>query len=332
MDKVNVGTDVNQVQITSLSHILGQQQVVQLLKVSIDSHFQNRAKNQDSVFGPVALVGPSGCGKTITAKAIHCELANLNLVETNGEFLNNSQELVSILVSADENTTLFIDEAQAINTKNQHILLTAISERKLYLPRTKSTRVPQAIPLAPFTLLLATTHEFQLQDALRNRMRIQCRFDYYPLESLIEIIRQRTTALGWNVESKEVLRTIAERSKQTPRLAVNRNLQMAWNVCSSQERNTITMTDVYEAFRLLQIDSIGLDPLEQAYLKELAKQGSLKLNVIASKIGLPSRTISSVIEPYLLRADLIQKQGVDRLITGKGMEHIQQTQTRSEGI
>jgi Holliday junction DNA helicase RuvB len=322
MEDRKLGTDVNQVQITCLSHIIGQRQVKEVLRVSIDSHFQHRATNPDSVFGPVLLVGPSGVGKTLTAKAIHSELANLNLIETNGEFMNKGQELIDTLVISDENTTIFVDEAQSLDTEKQHILLTAISERKLYLPRNRSSRIPRTIPLAPFVLILATTHEFQLQDALRNRMRIYGRFDYYSTEDLVEILRQRIRSLGWSYESEDVLYSLASRSKQTPRLALNRNLQMSWNVASSNNRTTITMNDVVEAYRLLQVDAMSLDPVEQAFLHELAKRGSAKLNVLASKIGLPPQTISSVIEPYLLRAELITKEGVDRVITEKGMKHI----------
>jgi len=262
-----------------------------------------------------------GCrGKSLIGKAIHCELANLNLIETNGEFMNKGQ-LLDTLVIADENTTVFIDEAQSLNTENQHILLTAISERKLYLPRNRSSKVPRTIPLAPFVLILATTHEFQLQDALRNRMRIYCRFDYYSTKDLVEILRRRILSLGWSYESEEILHILGSHAKRTPRLALN-YLQMAFNVASSNSRTTIMRDDVIEAFRLLQVDAMGLDPVEQAYLHELAKRGSAKLGFLASKIGLPPQTLSTVIEPYLLRAELITKEGVDRVITDKGMKHI----------
>ncbi|MHB9071715.1 MAG: Holliday junction DNA helicase RuvB C-terminal domain-containing protein [Sedimentisphaerales bacterium] len=321
-EKQIIGTDVNQVEITSLSHVKGQPQVQEVLRVSLDAYFANRINNENSSFGPVILLGPSGTGKTLTAKAIHCELANLKLIETNGEMLSNTIDIATILLTADNNTTIFIDESQALSTKAQHMLLTAISEKKLYLPRVISSKAQRQIPLANFSLILASTHEFQLQDALRNRMRICCRFDYYNLEDLTNIVKQRAIALKWQYESEDVLIHIASRAKQTPRLALNRNLQMAYNITSSNNRNIITVNDVIEAFRLLCIDELGLDSIERAYLKELVKHKSTKLNVIASKIGLPTQTISTVIEPYLLKTELIEKIGSDRCITDKGKEHI----------
>lgn len=317
------GTDVNQIEITSLKHINGQPQVQQVLRLSIDAYFANRANNPDSSFGPVLLVGPSGVGKTLTSRAIHCELANLHLIESNGEMMNNSIELMGALLTATDDTTMFIDECQALSTRAQHILLTAVSEKKIYVPRGISARSKKEIPLANFVLILASTHEYQLQDALRNRMRIYCRFDYYAIEDLTAIVKQRADALGWKYETIDVLTEISKRAKQTPRLAINRNLQMAWNVCSSNNRNVITMQDVQEAFQLLQIDELGLDTLERAYLQELSKHKSMKLNVLASKIGLPRQTIDSVIEPYLLRMELIEKQCSERVITEKGKTHIQ---------
>jgi Holliday junction DNA helicase RuvB len=268
------------------------------------------------------LVGPSGTGKTAIGKAIHCELANMKFVETNGEMLNSSSELNHILLTADHDTTILIDEAQALNSKNQHILLTAISEHVLFACKKGSAR-KQAIPLSDFTLLLASTHEFMLQDALRNRARLICRTDYYDDETLADILAQRAYALGWEIESQEVLYEIGRRSKATPRIAIQRNLQMAWNIACSNNRTVITMDDVNKAFYLLQIDPLGLDTIERNYLTELSKHKSMKLNVIASKLGLPARTISSVIEPYLLRQELIYKDGSNRVITDKGKEHIQ---------
>ncbi len=323
-----IGHDVNQVEISSLSKVIGQRQVCDLLKVSIESFFKSRscqAGNQ-ATFGPVCLCGPSGTGKTMIARALHAELGNLTLMETNGEMLNKNTELVSILISADQNTTIFIDEAQAVNSINQHMLLTALSERKLYIPKGSSSRSCHSIPLAGFSFILACTHEYQLQSALRSRMRIYCRFTHYSVDDLSEIIRQRADALKWKYESDRVLRTVAERAKNIPRLALHRNLQMAWNVCVSHDRDSIVQADVEEAFHLLQIDELGLDQLERSYLRILSERGTSKLNVISSRLSLPRQTISNVIENSLLKLGLIEKgKCSERIITEKGIRHLETT-------
>ena len=326
MEKNVVGTDINQVKITSLFHIQGQPQVIDNLKLHLCAHFNIRSSSGDSSisFGPVILTGPSGTGKTMVAKALHAELGNLKLIETNGVTVNNKLELFSVLLNADANTTIFIDEAQGMNAKVQHILLTALSEKKLHVPASISSACSYSILLANFTMILATTHEYLLQDALRNRMKIYCRFNYYSVEDLVEIVRQRADALKWRYESGQVLCIIAQRAKRTPRLALHRNLQTCWYVAQSHDRDVITLEDVHKAFCLLQIDELGLDELDRAYLEVLQRDGRSSLGVLSSKLSLPVLTIQRVVEPYLLKDGFIIKDKSSvRAIAQKGKKHIQ---------
>ena len=328
MENKITGTDINQVNITSLSHIRGQPQVINVLELHLRAYFNIRSTSGEtnSSFGPIILCGPSGTGKTMVAKAIHAELGNLKLFDTNGESINKKPDLFSLLINAVENTTVFIDEAQGMDSNAQHSLLTAISEKKLYLSAGASSVYSHAIPLANFTLILATTHEYLLQDALRNRMRIYCRFNYYSVEDLTEIVRQRTNALKWKYESDEVLQIVAQRAKGVPRLALNKNLQMCWYVARSHDRDIITLEDVREAFRHLQVDELGLDELERAYLEQLLENGRSSLGVLSSKVALPALTIQRVVEPYLLKENFIVKDNASvRAITQKGKKHIENT-------
>jgi Holliday junction DNA helicase RuvB len=321
MDERDILKDVNQIEITSLSHIYGQPQVVEPIRVFLQAYFNTRANSgdRDLCFGPVLLAGPSGTGKTLVAQALHAELGNLKLIQTNGATLNKKSELYAVLFYADDNTTIFIDEAQGMHAQAQYVLLTAISEKAVYT-HGRAYRLPN------FTLVLATTHEYLLQAALRNRMRITCRFDYYSAEDLTKIVRQRADALGWRYESDEVLRIVAERAKKTPRLAINTNLQTCWNVTTSRDRDAITLEDAMEAFRLLQVDEFGLDKLDRAYLKVLLDRGPSYLGVLSSMLALPTQTIQKNIEPYLFREGFAAKnKSLRRTITEKGGAHISET-------
>ena len=90
MEKNFIGSDVNHVKITSLSHIRGQPRVIDNLEVNLRAYFNIRSASAGSnlPFGPAILCGPSGTGKTMVAKAIHAELGNEKLVEINGETVN----------------------------------------------------------------------------------------------------------------------------------------------------------------------------------------------------------------------------------------------------
>lgn len=310
------------------SHHCLQPQVINELKVHICAHFNTRSTsgNSASSFGPVILYGESGMGKTMTAKAIHSALANLHLIETNGVTVNNKLELNSILLDADENTTVFIDEAHGMNSKTQLILLTALADRTLRVA--VGTSHYQNIPLADFTMIMATTHEYMLQDALRKRMTIECRFKDYSVEDLVEIVRQRAEALNWQYESDEVLQIIAQRAKRNPRQALHRNLQMCWHVTKNYDRDVITLEDVHEAFYHLQIDESGLTQRDRAYLTILREYGHSTLGVLSSKLSLPDLTIQRIVEPYLLKEGFIIKDKSSvRVITQKGRNHIDGTRS-----
>lgn len=157
-------------------------------------------------------------------------------------------------------------------------------------------------------------------------MRIQCRFDYYSVEDLVEIIRQRAAALDWQYESDEVLQMIAQRAKATPRQALHRNLQTCWEVAMSHDRNLITLADTHEAFHHLQIDELGLEAMDRRYLAVLAQGGPVSLGTVSARLGLPPLTVQRVIEPYLIREDLITKgKSSARILTEKGRRHIETT-------
>jgi len=189
------------------------------------------------------------------------------------------------------------------------------------------------IKLANFTLILATTHEYILLPALIDRMRIECRFADYSVKDLISIVRQRADALLWKYESDEVLEIIAQRAKGNPRQALHKNLQMCWHVAKSRNRDMILLADVDEAFHHLQIDEMGLDQSDRAYLNILYEYGPSALGVLSSRLSKPTLTIQRLIEPYLLKEGFVNKDKSSvRIITQKGRKHIETTSFKTESL
>jgi hypothetical protein len=90
----NIGNDVNQVKINSLSKIQGQPDVVKVLYTNLEAFFNARATAKPQAMpsiSPIFLAGPSGCGKSLVAQALHCELGNLNTISPDANTIFDNQ-------------------------------------------------------------------------------------------------------------------------------------------------------------------------------------------------------------------------------------------------
>ncbi|HET6574094.1 MAG TPA: Holliday junction DNA helicase RuvB C-terminal domain-containing protein [Fimbriiglobus sp.] len=308
--------EINDVAPTSLKHMIGQKGVMAQVAVALDAAFADNKKFDSSL-----LVGPPGCGKSQTARIIAAEMAT-DLHEVLGQSVGNSADLNALLLSAKDKDVVHIDEAHELDKEFQTALYLAMDQRRVVL-QARSKSGPQSIPLADFSLLLSTTDEYCLLQPLRDRMRLLLRFEFYAVEELTTLLHQRANAIRWPIH-EGLLPQIARRSRGTPRLAL-RLLQSCRRVCRSVGETTITGGHLRRACELEGIDEIGLGPAEQQYLRALA-EGASRLNVVASLLGLPARTVSQVVEPFLLRVGLIVKDDQGRReLTAKGRGHLSQS-------
>ena len=304
----NEVTDVNP---TSLRHLVGQKGVIAQVSTALDAAFQDHSR-----FDHALLVGPPGLGKSQLASVIAQEMA-VGFHELLGQSVSSLADLHALLLSAEPKDILHLDEAHELERQLQTALYLALDKRVIHV---NSRQTPQGIPIADFTLLLSTTDEYALLPPLRDRMRLLLRFEYYSEEELTLLLRQRAHGLGWSVD-EGVLLAIASRARGTPRLAL-RLLQSCRRVARAAGQTTITVKHWEQACLLEQIDDLGLGPVERRYLSFL-EDGPNRLNVLASMLGLPTRTVSEVTEQYLVRSGLVMKDksGV-RQLTPKGLEHV----------
>ena len=305
--------EVNDVRPSSLRHIVGQKQVIEVVTTELDA-----AQIDNRRFDHALMVGHPGCGKTSVSHIIAEEMA-APFVEVLGQSLKNLAEVNALLLSAKEDkTVVFIDEAAELDPSLQVAMYMALDQKKIVV-NGRTGGSPLTIPLADLTLLLATTHEADLLQPLRDRMRLILRFQFYSDEELAELVRLRSIGLRWPLDA-EVLPEIAKRSRGIPRLAL-RLLQSCRRVCRSLGEHAITVEHLHRACSLEQIDELGLGPSDQHYLRLLAN-GAARLNVLASMLGLPAKTVSDVIESFLLRSGLVVKDDQSRrVLTQKGLDH-----------
>lgn len=304
--------EINDVAPSSLKHIVGQRSVVAQVEVALEAAFADQKK-----FDSALLVGPPGVGKSALAQVIAQEMAT-EFHEVIGQSIKHVSDFNALLLAAQDKDVVHVDEAHELDKEYQTVLYLALDQKKLFVQGGKVK--PQSIPIADFTLLLSTTDEYCLLQPLRDRMKLLLRFQFYSEEELTTLLQQRSKALGWSVD-REVLPLIAERARGTPRLAL-RLLQSCRRVCRAAGQKTIKLEHLERACLLEQIDPLGLGPTEQHYLLILA-DGPNRLNVIASILGLPARTVSQVTEPFLLRMGLMMKDDQGRRqLTLKGREHL----------
>ena len=304
-------SDLNDASPTSLSHIIGQRGVVDQLIVALSACFEDHKRLDDCL-----LVGPPGVGKSQIATVLGHELA-ATTHEALGQSIKSASDLNALLLSAGEGEIIFIDECHELPKVHQTALYLALDKRKILVKGGKSFT---SIPLAGFTLLLGSTDEYSLLQPLRDRMRLLLRFDFYSDEELGKIVQHRAKALQWHLD-ETLPPLIAQRARGTPRLAL-RLLQSCHRVSRANGAPNITRDHLRTACDLEHLDDLGLGPLEQRYLKILV-DGASRLNVLASVLGLPTRTIAAVTEPFLLRAGLIFKDDSGRRqITSAGLEQV----------
>jgi len=304
------GVEINDVAPTSLNHIVGQRSVVEQVRVALDAAFEDQ-RTMDSCL----LVGPPGVGKSALARVIAAEMAT-EFHEIIGQSIRGPADLNAFLLTARDKAVCHIDEAHELKKEFQTALYSAIDQRTLFIGGGKSI---QSLPIAQFCLVLSSTEEHLLLSPLQQRMRLVLRFEFYSEDELAAILRHRAKCLRWEVE-EEVFPLIAKRSRGTPRLAL-RLLQACHRVCRAQGETFITQDHLQRACDLEQVDCLGLGPTEQRYIGIL-RDGPQRLNVIASMLGLPSRTIAQVTEPFLIRAGLILKDDQGRRqLTSAGYEH-----------
>lgn len=310
-------TNENSIRPKWLSEYIGQDKAKEKLEIFIESSL-SRKEPLDHVL----LQGPPGLGKTTLSTIIANELG-VNIRVTSGPAIERPSDLASILTNLSYGDVLFIDEIHRINRSVEEILYSAMEDFVLDIivgkgPNAQSIR----IDLEKFTLIGATTRSGMLSAPLRDRFGVMLSLNLYTAEDLTTIIKRSANILDIEIDDKGAFE-IAKRSRGTPRIA-NRLLKRVRDYAIVKKDHKIDHETSMEGLKLLEIDEMGLDPMDKKIVLTMYSSfngGPVGIDTIAASTGIENVTIEDVYEPYLLQIGFLTRTPRGRVLTRKAYEH-----------
>jgi Holliday junction DNA helicase RuvB len=162
-----------------------------------------------------------------------------------------------------------------------------------------------------------------LTSPLRDRFGIVHRLDFYSQEELERIVARSASILGVQC-SEGGAKEIAGRSRGTPRIA-NRLLKRARDYAEECAGGSLTEEVSRAALELLEIDALGLDRTDRAFLTLIIDKfdgGPVGIETIAAALGEDRETLEDVFEPYLLQEGFIARTKRGREATERAYKHL----------
>jgi len=283
----------------------------------------NASKRRGDALDHVLLHGPPGLGKTSLARIIAGELG-VGFKSTSGPAIERPGDLAAILTSLSDKDVLFIDEIHRLPRVVEEVLYPAMEDYELDIiigqgPAARSIK----IPVRPFTLVGATTRSGMLTSPLRDRFGIIHRLDFYSKDDLQRIVKRSSEILEVSCDDGAAAE-IAARSRGTPRIA-NRLLKRARDFAQECAAGALTADTSRKALELLEIDSIGLDRTDRAFLLLMIEKfdgGPVGIDTLAAALGEDRETLEDVFEPYLLQEGFIARTKRGREATERAYKHL----------
>ena len=299
---------MNMLRPTKFDDILGQASVLEALQISVDS-----AKTRNTCLGHMLFYGPAGTGKTTLANAISNEMG-CSLQTANGANLRSIKSAVAYLMKIEKDSILFIDEIHRMTPIVEEFLYPVMEDFKIDMAVNEEKTI--SVPIPSFTLVGATTEIGLLAKPFIDRFKNKHTLKLYSDKDLRAIVEVNIGKLEISL-SDDAMNLVAKISKGTPRI-VNSTLEWLRDYKIAKHLGQLSMEDVKEAMKIRGVDASGLTDVDRQYLRALNKSDApLGVDTISATTGIDKATIEDIIEPWLLRNDIIMKTPRGRILNRK---------------
>lgn len=303
---------------TDWNDYVGQEKVKKNLKIILTA-----AKKRGEACDHLLFFGQAGLGKTTLAYLAAKDLG-FNLKVTSGPALEKMGDLAAVLSNLEEREVLFIDEAHRLNKSIEEVLYPAMESRKLHLVIGKGPGARMlALDLPAFTIIAATTRPHLLSGPLRSRFGASFKLDFYELADIEAILKRSAELLGLKTDA-DAIALLAKASRFTPRVA-NRLLKRVRDYAEVNDLKLINADVIEKTLDLLEIDEMGLEPMDRRLLEVIIKKfkgGPVGLNSLAAALSDDVGNIEEVYEPYLISIGFLQRTSAGRMATEAAHYHL----------
>lgn len=305
--------DIGSLRPVTFDNYIGQEKMKRRLSISIDA-----SRKKGTPLDHLLFYGPPGLGKTTIANIIANEMG-VNIKSQSAPSIEKVRDLVTLLVTLEENDILFIDEIHRMSTYIEETLYSAMEDFFIeIIAELENEKKPIRINLPRFTLIGATTKPGSISSPLRDRFGMQEKLEFYTIKELSIIVNQYAEKLDFQI-SDVACNEIAKRARGTPRIAI-KNLKRLHDYYLSVGFDLESKKEITDAIIFMTgVTEEGFYEKDLEYLTLLAKNGPMGIKNIASMLSEDPSNIENFIEPHLLQSGLIMKSSRGRHLTDDGI-------------
>lgn len=298
--------------------IIGQTKVKKRLSFFVEG------QNKTLLSPHLLFVAPRGSGKTLLAQTYASQLLNSEgkkrrLLTINCSSLSRLKVFVNEFLAghvAGKEVTILFDEASEIPRDITMALLTILNPNPENRNSFSYGDHNIDFDFRHTTFLFATTEAHKIFHALIDRLE-RIDLEDYSLKNLSQIVQN-------NVESnipEEVMEQIASVLRGNARKAT----QMAnhiRNYLKARDKNKFELDDWNVFCDQMNINPLGLSPLEIKVMQCLAEKTETTLTNLSAKTHMTRQTLQRDTEIYLQKQNLIEVTPTGRKLTSKGRMYL----------